>query len=160
MILLKQKKGDVALFTHSGSQKELRPLLFSLEAERHCRVGCVYSRTLFMGKVREYTHPTFTPFGDLLVPCGPDAYGNSSSAEVGSARNARMSAVRDRSSVSICRVGPLPTCNHTTFGGGPSALASFWKSASLRYDGESVNRRVCPHRPIGRRREPGNDHVL
>jgi hypothetical protein len=42
-----------------------------------------------------------------------------------------MSAARDRSKASIARVGPLPTRNHTTFGGGLRVADSLWKSASF-----------------------------
>ena len=42
-----------------------------------------------------------------------------------------MSAARDRSNASTARVGPLPTRSQTTFGGGPSAADSLWKSAAF-----------------------------
>src|SRR5207302_10011056 len=45
---------------------------------------------------------------DLVRLYGLEAlYGNSSSADAGSARNARMSSARDRSNASTSRVGPL-----------------------------------------------------
>ena len=69
-----------------------------------------------------------------MLPC---PHGSSRSAAAGSARNAVTSASRDRSRISISRVGPLPTRNQITLGGGPSVAAKCWKSLSFETTAKS-----------------------
>ena len=70
-------------------------------------IAQAFQHRLMIGSV----HPT--------LALGENLYGNSSTDAAGSDRNPRTSAALDRNKASTCRVGPLPTRNQITFGGGP-----------------------------------------
>ena len=64
-------------------------------------------------------HRLMIGFVHTTLALGLNLYGNSSTDAAGSDRNPRTSAALDRNKASTCRVGPLPTRNQITFGGGP-----------------------------------------